>query len=85
MAGRTVLAATHRLSTIMSFDRVIVLQGGRITEDGTPAELCRTDGLFASLWRMQNGNPTRTVQREHSPNSPMHGLAEAEPSIRRYG
>ena len=85
MAGRTVLAATHRLSTIMSFDRVIVLQGGRITEDGTPADLCCANGLFASLWRMQNGNPTRTVHMDHSPNSPMHGLAEAEPNIRRYG
>ena len=85
MAGRTVLAATHRLSTIMSFDRVIVLQGGRITEDGTPAELCRADGLFASLWHLQSGNPTRTHHMEHSPIAPLHELADAESSIRRFG
>jgi ATP-binding cassette subfamily B protein len=85
MVGRTVLAATHRLSTIMSFDRVIVLQGGRITEDGTPADLCCANGLFASLWRMQSGNPTRTNHMDHIPTNSMHELADTEPSIRRFG
>jgi ATP-binding cassette subfamily B protein len=85
MGGRTVLAATHRLSTIMSFDRVIVLQGGRIVEDGTPAELCRADGLFASLWRLQSGESTRTHHMERSPIAPLHELAAATSSIRRFG
>jgi ATP-binding cassette, subfamily B, bacterial len=51
--GRTVLAVAHRLSTIASFDRVIVLVDGRIVEDGNPAELRRRRDVFDQMWRMQ--------------------------------
>ncbi|MFC2973331.1 ABC transporter ATP-binding protein [Azotobacter bryophylli] len=51
--GRTVLAVAHRLSTVANFDRILVLQGGRIVEDGPPAELLKRDGLYAALWKMQ--------------------------------
>ncbi|MDT7950748.1 MAG: ABC transporter ATP-binding protein [Acetobacteraceae bacterium] len=51
--GRTILAVAHRLSTLMEFDRVIVLRDGRVVEDGPPGELCRGDGFFAETWRMQ--------------------------------
>ncbi len=51
--GRTVIAVAHRLSTISSFDRIIMLNDGRIVEDGTPKELLEQDGLFRSLWQTQ--------------------------------
>ncbi|GAB3481084.1 ABC transporter ATP-binding protein [Azotobacter salinestris] len=51
--GRTVLAVAHRLSTVANFDRILVMQKGKVVEDGTPAELLARDGLYASLWRMQ--------------------------------
>jgi ATP-binding cassette, subfamily B, bacterial len=53
MRGRTVLAIAHRLSTLSAMDRIIVLDRGRIVEDGSPAELRRRGGLFQALWRMQ--------------------------------
>nr|WP_280177095.1 ABC transporter ATP-binding protein [Pseudomonas duriflava] len=51
--GRTVLAVAHRLSTVANFDRVIVMDKGRIVEDGPPAALRRSGGLFESLWNIQ--------------------------------
>ena len=51
--GRTVIAVAHRLSTVMSFDRIIVLEDGMIVEDGAPAELRRGDGPFARMWMQQ--------------------------------
>jgi ATP-binding cassette subfamily B protein len=53
MRGRTILAVAHRLSTITGFDRIIVLDGGRIVEDGTPEALRRSGGAFARLWQAQ--------------------------------
>jgi ATP-binding cassette, subfamily B, bacterial len=53
MRGRTILAVAHRLSTIAGFDRVVVLERGRIVEDGAPEELRRRGGLFARLWQAQ--------------------------------
>jgi ATP-binding cassette subfamily B protein len=56
MRGRTVLAIAHRLSTVSGFDRVIVLQQGRIIEDGPPAELRRRRGFFDRMCRLQEDN-----------------------------
>jgi ATP-binding cassette subfamily B protein len=53
MRDRTVIAVAHRLSTLVVFDRVIVLNGGRIVEDGTMLELRRRGGLFDRMWRLQ--------------------------------
>jgi ABC-type multidrug transport system fused ATPase/permease subunit len=50
LAGRTVLIATQRLSTVELADRAVVLQDGRIVESGTPAELLRSGGPFAELF-----------------------------------
>ncbi|MDY7560859.1 ABC transporter ATP-binding protein [Pseudomonas sp. 10B1] len=53
MKNRTVLAVAHRLSTVANFDRVIVLQEGRVVEDGPPADLLRQGGVYEALWAAQ--------------------------------
>ena len=53
MQGRTVLSVAHRLSTLAGFDRILVMQGGRIVEDGAPLELRRRGGVFDRMWRLQ--------------------------------
>ncbi len=55
MQGKTVLAIAHRLSTIAEMDRLIVLDRGRIVEEGTHAELLALGGHYASLWARQSG------------------------------
>jgi ABC-type multidrug transport system fused ATPase/permease subunit len=55
MEGKTVIAIAHRLSTIASMDRIVVLDEGRIAEEGTPAALLEQDGLYAKLWKRQTG------------------------------
>jgi ATP-binding cassette subfamily B multidrug efflux pump len=55
MAGKTVIAIAHRLSTIARMDRLVVLDRGRIAEQGTHEALLRHDGHYAALWRRQSG------------------------------
>ncbi len=55
MQGRTVIAIAHRLSTIAQMDRLVVLDRGRIVEQGSHDELLRRNGTYASLWRRQSG------------------------------
>ena len=55
MAGRTVIAIAHRLSTIAQMDRLVVLDHGRIVEQGSHDELLRRGGHYAALWRRQSG------------------------------
>jgi ATP-binding cassette subfamily B multidrug efflux pump len=55
MAGKTVIAIAHRLSTIARMDRLIVLDHGRIVEQGSHEELLRHGGHYAALWRRQSG------------------------------
>jgi ATP-binding cassette subfamily B multidrug efflux pump len=55
MQGRTVIAIAHRLSTIAQMDRLVVLDRGRIVEQGSHDELLRRNGHYASLWRRQSG------------------------------
>ncbi|MBK1660783.1 ABC transporter ATP-binding protein [Paracraurococcus ruber] len=55
MAGKTVIAIAHRLSTLSRMDRLVVLDHGRIAEEGTHAGLLRQGGVYARLWRQQSG------------------------------
>jgi ATP-binding cassette, subfamily B, bacterial len=55
LAGRTSLVIAHRLSTIVQADRILVIDGGRVVEQGTHAELLATGGLYADLYETQFG------------------------------
>lgn len=55
MQGKTVLAIAHRLSTIASMDRIVVLDEGRIVEEGTHEALLEMNGLYARYWNRQSG------------------------------
>ena len=55
MEGKTVVAIAHRLSTIMAMDRLVVMDQGRIVEQGTHAQLLAGNGLYARLWAHQSG------------------------------
>ena len=55
MEGKTVIAIAHRLSTIAALDRLIVLDKGKIIEQGSHAELLDQNGLYAQLWARQSG------------------------------
>jgi ATP-binding cassette, subfamily B, multidrug efflux pump len=55
MEGKTVIAIAHRLSTIAAMDRLIVLDEGRIIEEGSHQALLKQNGLYAALWEHQSG------------------------------
>ncbi len=55
MEGKTVIAVAHRLSTIAAMDRLIIMDKGRIVEEGTHKQLLKRNGLYANLWKRQSG------------------------------
>ena len=55
MVGKTVIAIAHRLSTLREMDRIIVLEGGKIVEDGSHDSLLQYGGVYARLWTHQAG------------------------------
>jgi len=55
MEGRTAIAVAHRLSTVAGMDRLVVLDRGRVVEQGTHAELLASGGGYAKLWQRQSG------------------------------
>lgn len=55
MEGKTVIAIAHRLSTIAAMDRLVIMDEGRIVEQGSHGELLARGGLYAELWARQSG------------------------------
>lgn len=55
MDGKTVIAIAHRLSTLARMDRIIVLDAGRVVEEGTHDDLLAKNGLYARYWNRQSG------------------------------
>ena len=55
MKDRTAIVIAHRLSTVSSLDRIVVLKDGEIAEDGTHEELLKDGGEYAGLWERQTG------------------------------
>ncbi len=62
MEGKTVIAIAHRLSTIAEMDRILVMDGGRIVEEGTHEVLLAQGGLYADFWNRQSGGFLRTEE-----------------------
>jgi ATP-binding cassette subfamily B multidrug efflux pump len=89
MEGKTVIAIAHRLSTIARMDRLIVLEQGRIVEQGTHAELLALHGPLRQLWSHQSGGfLTEDLDDARSPNAarvhpPPPGLDPGPPRWRQ--
>jgi ABC-type multidrug transport system fused ATPase/permease subunit len=64
MQGKTVIAIAHRLSTIAAMDRIVVLDQGRIVEEGKHEALLAQNGLYAQFWSRQTGGFLRDAVEE---------------------
>jgi ATP-binding cassette subfamily B protein len=63
MKGRTTLIIAHRLSTIAEVDQIITLKKGKVDEVGTPAQLSKTNGIYAQLLGLQNKTDATTKKK----------------------
>jgi ATP-binding cassette subfamily B multidrug efflux pump len=81
MEGKTVIAIAHRLSTIARMDRLIVLEAGRVVEEGTHAELLRLGGHYDKLWRHQSGGFIANEVAPQSATAPLEAAEEIRAAI----
>jgi ATP-binding cassette subfamily B multidrug efflux pump len=75
MEGKTVVAIAHRLSTIAAMDRLIVMDKGRIVEQGDHRSLLAQGGLYARLWAHQSGGFLGEADDEDEPPSALRRVA----------
>ena len=54
LAGKTVIVIAHRMRTVMNADKIVVLDEGRVVEQGSPAELLEQNGLFSRMVKLQS-------------------------------
>ena len=66
MAGRTVIAIAHRLSTLRAMDRVVVMEDGEIVEQGPPSVLISSSGAFARAWALQHPESPDRIEPERA-------------------
>ena len=69
MDGKTVIAVAHRLSTIAAMDHIVVMEAGRMVEDGSHQELLAQNGVYAGLWARQSGGFLPTAHTVASPDA----------------
>ncbi|KQV64519.1 ABC transporter ATP-binding protein [Rhizobium sp. Root1220] len=81
MEGKTVLAIAHRLSTIAALDRLIVVDKGKIIEEGTHETLLKLGGLYAELWARQSGGFLASEYEETKPASAVEGKLGHEAKV----
>jgi len=73
--GRTTIIIAHRLSTVMKADKILVLNKGKIVEEGTHQKLIEEDGLYAKLFKIQSGAMLFTDKEEEEREEALEGLA----------
>ncbi|MBB4199471.1 subfamily B ATP-binding cassette protein HlyB/CyaB [Rhodoblastus sphagnicola] len=71
--GRTVLIVAHRLSTVRAAHRIVVMEEGRVVEEGTHAQLVARGGRYAQLWRIQNEGPRKLAPSGQVSGAPVSG------------
>ncbi|MCQ0968827.1 ABC transporter ATP-binding protein/permease (plasmid) [Paracoccus sp. TK19116] len=69
MQGKTVIAIAHRLSTIAAMDRLVVMEAGKIVEEGSHAELLAQGGIYARLWQRQSGGFIGVDEEQTGPSA----------------
>ena len=75
-AGRTLIAVTHRLTSVVNYDQIYVLESGQIVENGRHDELLALGGVYADLWAEQNGLPRPAEQPSSDTVDPARALAQ---------